>query len=150
MQLLIIRQMNALILLIIGIPAVEIYLMIKVGGFIGALNTIFLIFFTAVTGVYFAKLAGMSTLKSGFSQIVKNEIPIYEILSGAALGVAAFLLIMPGFLTDTIGFLLIFPLTRKIIINFFSSKISKKRFTKDYIDGEFEESNEENINNKKD
>tara|TARA_B100001142_G_C14148112_1_gene583406 strand:+ start:443 stop:871 length:429 start_codon:yes stop_codon:yes gene_type:complete len=142
--------MNALILLIIGIPAVEIYLMIKVGGFIGALNTIFLIFFTAVTGVYFAKLAGMSTLKSGFSQIVKNEIPIYEILSGAALGVAAFLLIMPGFLTDTIGFLLIFPLTRKIIINFFSSKISKKRFTKDYIDGEFEESNEENINNKKD
>ena len=150
MQLLIIRQMNALILLIIGIPAVEIYLMIKVGGFIGALNTIFLIFFTAVTGVYFAKLAGLSTLKSGFSQIVKNEIPIYEILSGAALGVAAFLLIMPGFLTDTIGFLLIFPLTRKIIINFFSSKISKKRFTKDYIDGEFEESNEENINNKKD
>lgn len=142
--------MNALILLIIGIPAVEIYLMIKVGGFIGALNTIFLIFFTAVTGVYFAKLAGLSTLKSGFSQIVKNEIPIYEILSGAALGVAAFLLIMPGFLTDTIGFLLIFPLTRKIIINFFSSKISKKRFTKDYIDGEFEESNEENINNKKD
>ena len=142
--------MNALLLLIIGIPAVEIYLMIKVGGFIGALNTIFLIFFTAVTGVYFAKLAGLSTLKSGFSQIVKNEIPIYEILSGAALGVAAFLLIMPGFLTDTIGFLLIFPLTRKIIINFFSSKISKKRFTKDYIDGEFEESNEENINNKKD
>ena len=129
MQLLIIRQMNALILLIIGIPAVEIYLMIKVGGFIGALNTIFLIFFTAVTGVYFANLAGLSTLKSGFSQIVKNEIPIYEILSGAALGVAAFLLIMPGFLTDTIGFLLIFPLTRKIIINFFSSKISKKRFT---------------------
>ena len=150
MQLLIIRQMNALILLIIGIPAVEIYLMIKVGGFIGALNTIFLIFFTAVTGVYFAKLAGLSALKSGFTQIVKNEIPIYEILSGAALGVAAFLLIMPGFLTDTIGFLLIFPLTRKIIINFFSSKISKKRFTKDYIDGEFEESNEENINNKKD
>ena len=99
--------MNALILLIIGIPAVEIYLMIKVGGFIGALNTIFLIFFTAVTGVYFAKLAGLSTLKSGFSQIVKNEIPIYEILSGAALGVAAFLLIMPGFLTDTIGFLLL-------------------------------------------
>ena len=142
--------MNALILLIIGIPAVEIYLMIKVGGFIGALNTIFLIFFTAVTGVYFAKLAGLSTLKSGFSQIVKNEIPIYEILSGAALGVAAFLLIMPGFLTDTIGFLLIFPLTRKIIINFFSSKISKKRFKKDYIDGEFEETNEENINNKKD
>ena len=142
--------MNALILLIIGIPAVEIYLMIKVCGFIGSLNTISLIFFTAVTGVYFAKLAGMSTLKSGFSQIVKNEIPIYEILSGAALGVAAFLLIMPGFLTDTIGFLLIFPLTRKIIINFFSSKISKKRFKKDYIDGEFEETNEENINNKKD
>ena len=146
MQLLIIRQMNALILLIIGIPAVEIYLMIKVGGFIGALNTIFLIFFTAVTGVYFAKLAGLSALKSGFTQIVKNEIPIYEILSGAALGIAAFLLITPGFLTDTIGFLLIFPLTRKIIINFFSSKIRKKRFTKDYIEGEFEE----DIDNKKD
>ena len=142
--------MNALILLIIGIPAVEIYLMIKVGGFIGALNTIFLIFFTAVTGVYFAKLAGLSTLKSGFSQIVKNEIPIYEILSGAALGVAAFLLIMPGFLTDTIGFLLIFPLTRKIIINFFSSKISKKRFKKDKKEEEFETLNEENNNTKKD
>ena len=142
--------MNAILLLIIGIPAIEIYLMIKVGGFIGALNTIFLIFFTAITGVYFAKLAGLNTLKSGFTQIVKNEIPIYEILSGAALGVAAFLLIAPGFLTDTIGFLLIFPLTRKIIINFFSSKIRKKRFTKDYIEGEFEESIDEDANNKKD
>ena len=142
--------MNAILLLIIGIPAIEIYLMIKVGGFIGALNTIFLIFFTAITGVYFAKLAGLNTLKSGFTQIVKNEIPIYEILSGAALGVAAFLLIAPGFLTDTIGFLLIFPLTRKIIINFFSSKIRKKRFTKDYIEGEFEENTDEDANNKKD
>ena len=139
--------MNALILLIIGIPAVEIYLMIKVGGFIGALNTIFLIFFTAVTGVYFAKLAGLSTLKSGFSQIVKNEIPIYEILSGAALGVAAFLLIMPGFLTDTIGFLLIFPLTRKIIINNLSLKFRKKEKKKeDFIEGDFEDENEKDNN----
>ena len=129
--------MNAIILFLIGIPAIEIYLLIKVGGVLGAFNTIFLIFFTAVTGIYFAKIAGLSTLKSGFTQIVKNEIPIYEIISGAALGVAAFLLIMPGFVTDFIGFLLILPLSRKIIIKFFSSRISKK----DFIEGEFEENN---------
>ena len=91
--------MNAVILFIIGIPAIEIYLMIKVGGEIGALNTILLIFFTAITGVYFAKMAGLSTLRSGFNQLVKNEIPIYEIISGAALAFAALLLIIPGFLT---------------------------------------------------
>lgn len=135
--------MNAIILLIIGIPAIEIYLMIKVGGVIGAFNTIFLIFFTAIAGLYFAKLAGLNTLKSGFTQIIKNEIPIYEIISGAALGVAALLLIVPGFLTDFIGFLLILPLTRKIIIKFFSSKISKKKFTSDIIEGDFEERKEE-------
>ena len=133
--------MNAIILFLIGIPAIEIYLLIKVGGVLGAFNTIFLIFFTAVTGIYFAKIAGLSTLKSGFTQIVKNEIPIYEIISGAALGVAAFLLIMPGFVTDFIGFLLILPLSRKIIIKFFSSRISKKDFKKDFIEGEFEENN---------
>ena len=114
--------MNAVILLIIGIPLIEIYLMIKIGGFIGAFNTIFLIFFTAVTGIYFARLAGLSTLKSGISQIVKNENPIYEIISGAALAFAALLLIIPGFLTDFIGFLLIIPFTRKIIIKLISSK----------------------------
>ena len=141
MQLVIIRQMNAIILFLIGIPAIEIYLLIKVGGVIGAFNTIFLIFFTAITGIYFAKIAGLNTLRSGFTQIVKNEIPIYEIISGAALGVAAFLLIVPGFVTDFIGFLLILPLSRKIIIKFFSSRIRKKDFKKDFIEGEFEENN---------
>ena len=108
--------MNALILFIIGIPAIEIYLMIKVGNVIGPLNTILLIFFTAITGVYFAKLAGLSTLKSGLGQIIKNEIPIYEIMSGAALAFAALLLILPGFLTDIVGFLLIIPVKRKFFI----------------------------------
>ena len=108
--------MNAVILFIIGIPAIEIYLMIKIGGVIGALNTVLLIFLTAITGVYFAKMAGLNTLKSGINQLVKNEIPIYEIISGAALAFAALLLIIPGFLTDFFGFLLILPVTRKIII----------------------------------
>ena len=135
--------MNAVILFIIGIPLIEIYLMIKVGGAIGAFNTIFLIFFTAIAGVFFARLEGFRTLRSGFQQLVKNEMPIYEIISGAALGVAALLLIVPGFLTDFIGFLLILPLTRKIIIKFFSSKISKKKFTSDIIEGDFEEGKEE-------
>ena len=119
--------MNAVILFIIGIPAIEIYLMIKVGGIIGALNTIFLIFFTAIAGIYFAKIAGLSTLKSGFNQLVKNEIPMYEIISGAALAFAALLLIIPGFLTDTVGFLLIIPITRKFFIKRISSKFKKKR-----------------------
>ena len=119
--------MNAVILFIIGIPAIEIYLMIKVGGVIGALNTILLIFFTAITGVYFAKLAGLRTLQSGLSQIVKNEMPIYEIISGAALAFAALLLIIPGFLTDIIGFLLIIPITRKFLIKPISSKFNKKK-----------------------
>ena len=116
MQTLINRQMNTVILFIIGIPAIEIYLMIKVGGVIGALNTILLIFFTAITGVYFAKIAGLNALKSGLSQLLKNEVPIYEIISGAALAFAALLLIVPGFLTDIVGFLLIIPITRKFFI----------------------------------
>jgi len=135
--------MNAVILFIIGIPAIEIYLMIKVGGVIGALNTILLIFFTAVTGVYFAKLAGLSTLRSGLNQIVKNEIPIYEIISGAALAFAALLLIIPGFLTDALGFLLIIPTTRKFFIRSISSKFNKKK-DKNIIEGSFEEDNEKN------
>ena len=135
--------MNAVILFIIGIPAIEIYLMIKVGGVIGALNTILLIFFTAITGVYFAKIAGLSTLKSGLGQLVKNEIPIYEIISGATLAFAALLLIIPGFLTDIIGFLLIFPLTRKILIKNISNKLDKKkRMNKDFIEGDFEDRND--------
>jgi len=135
--------MNAVVLFIIGIPAIEIYLMIKVGGFIGALNTILLIFFTAITGVYFARLAGLSTLRSGLSQIVKNEIPIYEIISGAALAFAALLLIIPGFLTDILGFLLIIPITRKFFIKSISSKFKKKENNENVIEGVIEEDKEE-------
>ena len=131
--------MNAAILLIIGIPAIEIYLMIKVGGVIGALNTILLIFFTAISGIYFAKIAGLNTLKSGFSQIIKNEMPIYEIISGAALAFAALLLIVPGFLTDIIGFLLIVPFTRKIFIKSISSKFQNKKINENIIEGDVEE-----------
>ena len=136
--------MNAVILFIITIPLIEIYLMIKVGGFIGAFNTIFLIFFTAITGIYFVRLAGLSTLRSGFNQLVKNEIPIYEIISGAALAFAALLLIIPGFLTDIVGFLLIIPPSRRIIIKLISSKFNiKKRnenVNENVIEGDFEES----------
>ena len=131
--------MNAIILFIIGIPAIEIYLMIKVGGVIGALNTILLIFFTAITGVYFARMEGLKTLGSGFNQLIRNEIPIYELISGAALAFAALLLIFPGFLTDIIGFLLIIPLTRRIFINSISYKFNKKKVKTDVIEGEFEE-----------
>ena len=135
--------MNAVILFIIGIPAIEIYFMIKVGNVIGALNTILLIFFTAITGVYFAKLAGLSTLRSGLGQIVKNEIPIYEIISGAALAFASLLLILPGFLTDIVGFLLIIPVTRKFFIKSISSKFEKKKNNENIIEGSIEEENEE-------
>ena len=135
--------MNALILFIIGIPAIEIYLMIKVGNVIGPLNTILLIFFTAITGVYFAKLAGLSTLRSGLGQIVKNEIPVYEIISGAALAFAALSLIIPGFLTDIFGFLLIIPVTRKFFIKSISSKFEKKKNNENIIEGVIEEENEE-------
>jgi len=135
--------MNAVILFIIGIPAIEIYLMIKVGGIIGALNTILLIFFTAITGVYFAKLAGLSTLRSGLNQIVRNEIPIYEIISGAALAFAALLLIIPGFLTDMIGFLLIIPVTRNFFIKSISSKFKKKESNENIIEGVIEKEDEE-------
>ena len=123
--------------------------MIKVGGVLGALNTIFLIFFTAITGVYFAKIAGLSTIRSGFNQILKNEIPIYEIISGAALAFAALLLILPGFITDFIGFLLIIPITRKFLIKTFSSKFNKNRNeNKTIIEGNFEEV-EQNDDDKK-
>ena len=135
--------MNAVILLIIGVPAIEIYLMIKVGGVIGALNTILLIFFTAITGIYFAKLAGLNAMRSGLNQIVKNEIPIYEIISGAALTFAALLLILPGFLTDVIGFLLIIPVTRKILIKRISSKFNKKKVDENIVEGTFEEINQD-------
>ena len=135
--------MNAVILFFIGVPAIEIYLMIKVGGVIGALNTILLIFFTAITGVYFAKIAGLNALKSGLGQLLKNEIPIYEIISGAALAFAALLLIIPGFLTDIVGFLLIIPITRKFFIKSISSKFSNKPNDKNIIEGTFEEDKNE-------
>ena len=131
--------MNAVIFFIIGIPLIEIYLMIKIGGVIGAFNTIFLIFFTAITGIYFARLEGLNALKTGFGQLIKNEIPIYEMISGAALAFAALLLIIPGFLTDFIGFLLIIPITRRIFIKMISSKFNKKKFDKDFIEWNFEE-----------
>ena len=135
--------MNTVILFIIGIPAIEIYLMIKVGGVIGALNTILLIFFTAITGVYFAKIAGLNALKSGLGQLLKNEVPIYEIISGAALAFAALLLIVPGFLTDIVGFFLIIPITRKFFIKSISSKFNNKPNNKNIIEGTFEEDNNE-------
>ena len=150
MQTQISRQMNAVLLFIIGIPVIEIYLMIKVGGMIGAFNTILLIFFTAITGVYFAKLEGLNAIRSGFGQIVKNEIPIYEIISGAALAFAAFLLILPGFLTDVIGFLLIVPFTRKIIIRLISSKFNIKKMDDKIIEGDVEDVKENNDNKKLD
>jgi len=141
--------MNAVILFIICIPLIEIYLMIKVGSVIGAFNTIFLIFFTAITGVYFARLAGLNAIRSGFNQLIKNEIPIYEIISGAALAFAALLLIIPGFLTDLIGFLLIIPPTRKFFISTVSSKLKKKEVNdnEDIIEGDIDES-QQNENDK--
>ena len=146
--------MNAIVLFIIGIPIIEIYLIIKVGGVVGAFNTIFLIFFTAITGVYFAKLAGLSAIRSGFNQLIKNEIPVYEIISGAALAFAALLLIIPGFLTDLFGFLLILPITRKFFVKLISSNLQRTKDNTnikegaDIIEGSFEEKEEED--NKKD
>ena len=115
--------MNSFLLIFLTIPAVEIFFLIKVGGIIGALNTVFLIFFTAIVGIYFAKMQGMNTMKSGIINIYQNKVPINEIVSGASIVIAAILLIVPGFLTDTIGFLLLIPLTRKLIVN--QSSINK-------------------------
>jgi len=137
------RQMNAIFLFIISIPLIEIYLMIKVGGIVGAFNTIFLIFFTAITGVYFAKLAGLNAIRSGVGQLMKNEMPVYEIISGATLAFAALLLIIPGFLTDLFGFLLILPITRKLFIKSISSNLEKKKNNEDIIEGSIEEDKKE-------
>ena len=142
--------MNTLFLLIISVPAIEIYLMIKVGGIIGAFNTILLIFLTAITGIYFARLEGLNTIKSGISQLVKNELPMYEIVSGAALAFAALLLVIPGFLTDIIGFLLILPITRKIFINIISKKFNRKKENIKNNDKIIEGENEEQENKKGD
>ena len=145
MQTQIIRQMNAILLLIICIPLIEIYLLIKVGSMIGAFNTIFLIFFTAITGIYFARLAGLNAIRSGFNQLIKNEIPVYEIISGAALAFAALLLILPGFLTDLIGFLLIIPITRKFFISSISFKLKNKKInnSEDIIEGSVDENQQD-------
>ena len=132
--------MNSIFLLIILIPVIEIYLLIKIGSQIGAMTTILLIFTTAITGVYYAKYEGLNTLKSGFLQLRKNETPAYEVISGAAIAFAALLLIIPGFLTDILGFLLIFPITRKFIFNKVSKKFKKNETKKNnFIDGEFED-----------
>ena len=125
---------------IILIPALEIYLFIKIGSQIGAFNTILLIFITAIIGVYYAKYESLNTIRSGFMQMVKNELPAYEIISGAAITFAAILLIIPGFATDLLGFLLIFPFTRKIILGNLSNKFKKNAVKrKNFIDGEFED-----------
>ena len=143
MQIQIVKQMNAVLLFIIVIPLIEIYLMIEIGGVIGALNTIFIIFFTAITGIYFAKLEGLNTIRSALNQIKKDEIPVNEIISGATLAFAALLLIIPGFLTDIIGFLLIIPVTRKFFIKSISSKFKKHEVNENVIEGSFEENNED-------
>ena len=132
--------MNALLILIISIPIIEIYLFIKIGSQIGALPTISLIFMTAFIGVLYARYEGFNTLKSGMSQLIKNELPIYEIVSGAALAFAALLLILPGFATDVFGLLIIFPLTRKFFLKNVSKNYSKKvKEKKNFIDGESED-----------
>jgi len=137
--------MKPILLSIILIPVIEIYLFIKIGSQIGAFNTIFLIFITAIVGIYYAKYEGLNTFKSGFAQLLKNEIPAYELISGAAIAFAALLLIIPGFATDFIGFLLIIPFTRKILLNQFSKKISKKNNEKNnFIEGEFEDIEDDN------
>ena len=137
--------MKPVLLSIILIPVIEIYLFIKIGSQIGAFNTISLIFITAVVGIFYARYEGLNTFKSGFTQLLKNEIPAYELISGAAIAFAALLLIIPGFATDFFGFLLIFPFTRKIILNQFSKKITKNDIKKNnFIDGEFEDIEDDN------
>ena len=132
--------MNTVLMSIILIPIIEIYLFIKIGSQIGAFNTISLIFITAIIGVIYARYEGLNTLRSGFTQLVKNELPAYEIISGAAIAFAALLLIIPGFATDIIGFFLLFPLSRKMILKKFAVNTNyKKKNNTDYIDGEYED-----------
>ena len=137
--------MNSLLILIISIPIIEIYLFIKIGSQIGALTTIFLIFLTAFVGLIYARYEGFNTLKSGMSQLIKNELPMYEIISGAALAFAALLLILPGFATDFFGLLIIFPPTRKFLLKNVSKNYSKKvKEKQNFIDGEAEDIEEDN------
>ena len=137
--------MSPILLLIILFPILEIYLFIKIGSQIGAFNTILLIFLTAIIGVYYARYEGLNTVRSGFLQIIKNETPAYEIISGAAIAFAAILLIIPGFATDFLGFLLIFPITRKLFFGNISNKFKKKETKKNnFIEGEFEDIDDDN------
>ena len=137
--------MNTVLLLVILIPIVEIYLFIKIGSQIGAFTTISLIFVTAIIGVYYARYEGLNTLKSGVTQLYKNQMPLFELMSGAALAVAALLLILPGFATDLLGFLIIFPLTRKIFFQLLSRKTKNEVHIKDdLIEGEYEDKDNEN------
>ena len=135
--------MNTLLLSIILIPIVEIYLFIKIGSQIGAFNTIGLIFITAIIGIIYARYEVLNTLKSGFSQLLKNEVPAYEIFSGAAIAFSALLLIIPGFATDILGFLIIFPLTRKLIFGKFLNNLKEKKKESNFIEGEFEDIEED-------
>ena len=138
--------MNSFFIIFLAIPAIEIFLMIKIGGKIGALSTVSLVFLTAVIGLYFARIEGIKTLKSGFSNLYQNKVPMYEMMSGASIAVAALLLIIPGFFTDTIGFLLLIPTTRKIIINmFFSKKVKNMKNKSDILDGEIIEDKKDEI-----
>ena len=137
--------MNTLILSIILVPIIEIYLFIKIGSQIGAFSTILLIFITAITGIIYARYEGLNTLRSGFSQMIKNELPAYEMISGAAIAFGALLLMIPGFATDALGFLIIFPLTRKLIFGKISKNFESKKSKKnDFIEGEFEDIEDDN------
>ena len=137
--------MNSILLAIILVPVIEIYLLIKIGSQIGAVTTILLIFTTAIVGIYYAKYEGLNTLRSGFVQLSKNEPPTYEMISGAAIAFAALLLIIPGFLSDIFGFLIIFPITRKFIFSYLDKNFSRRKFKKDkFIDGEFEDIEDDN------
>ena len=131
--------MNTLLLIILFIPLVEIYLFIQIGAQIGAFNTILLILLTAVIGIYFVRLQGLTTLKSGVTQLYRNQIPVYEMMSGAALAFAALLLIIPGFATDIVGFLLILPVTRNLIFKYLGRKYKKEKGKDDLIEGEYED-----------
>ena len=137
--------MNTVLLAVILIPIIEIYLFIEIGSQIGAINTIILIFLTAIIGVYYAKYEGINTLRSGITQIIKNQMPAQELISGAAIAFAAILLILPGFATDIFGFLLIMPITRKLIIGKINKKFKKTNTKKnDFIEGEFEDIEDDN------
>ena len=136
--------MNSFLFLIIGVPALEILIMIKIGQYVGALNTVLLIFFTAIIGVYYARVQGINTLRSAFQNVYKNKVPVYEMLSGASIAIAAFLLIIPGFLTDVLGFALLIPMSRKLILSLIIKKDLKKN-NEDIIEAEIIEDKKDEL-----